>query len=206
MRRNLALAAAVAAVVLFAGCATEPEKPAAPPPPPTPVAPPPPPPPVAKPAPPPPAPAPAPAAPAPKPEPVAKPAPKKPAVVTFSSTELFEFDKAVLTADARKKLDTEIVAKARDLGSVAHVQIDGHADRIGTQQYNQRLSERRAEAVRAYLVSRGFSASSMESIGFGKTNPVKSCPGQLTPKTRQALIDCLAPNRRVEVSVRGTPR
>jgi OOP family OmpA-OmpF porin len=86
------------------------------------------------------------------------------------------------------------------------VQIDGHADRIGTHPYNQRLSERRAEAVRAYLVSRGFNASSMESIGFGKTNPVKSCPGVLTPQTRKQLIECLAPNRRVVVSVRGTPR
>jgi OOP family OmpA-OmpF porin len=185
--------------MLLAGCATEPEKPAPPPAPPAPVSPPPQP--VAKPAP-----APAPVQkPAPAPAPVAKPAPKKPAVVTLSSTELFEFDKAVLTAEARKKLDDEIVAKARD-ANVEHVQIDGHADRIGSHPYNQRLSERRAEAVRAYLVSRGFNASSMDSIGFGKTNPVKSCPGQLSPKTRKALIECLAPNRRVVVSVRGTPR
>ena len=199
MTRNRALVTAVAAAVLFAGCATEPEKPAPPPAAaPAPVSPPPQP--VAKPAP-----APAPVQ-KPEPAPVAKPAPKKPAVVSLSSTELFEFDKAVLTADARKKLDDEIVAKARDLARVDHVQIDGHADRIGSHPYNQRLSERRAEAVRAYLVSKGFSASSMESIGFGKTLPVKSCPGQLTPKTRKALIECLAPNRRVVVSVRGTPR
>jgi OOP family OmpA-OmpF porin len=198
MTRNRVLVAALAGAVLFAGCATEPEKPAPPPaPPPAPSAPPPPP--VAAPAPPP-------VAPKPAPAPVAKPAPKKPAVVTLNSTELFEFDKSVLTPEARKKLDSEIVAKARDLASVSHVQIDGHADRIGTHQYNQRLSERRAEAVRAYLVSRGFNASSMETIGFGKTNPVKSCPGELSPKTRKALIDCLAPNRRVVVELKGTPR
>jgi OOP family OmpA-OmpF porin len=137
---------------------------------------------------------------------MAKPAPKKPAVITLRSTELFEFDQAVLTPEARKMLDAEIVAKARDLGTVSHVQIDGHADRIGTHPYNQRLSERRAEAVRAYLVSGGFNASNIDIIGFGKTNPVKSCPGQLTPKTRKALIDCLAPNRRVVVEVKGTPR
>jgi OOP family OmpA-OmpF porin len=183
--------------MLFAGCATEPEKPApqpAPAPAPAPSTPPP----VAKPVPAP--------APAPAPAPVAKPAPKKPAVVTLSSTELFEFDKATLTPQARSKLDSEIVAKARDLGAVAHVQIDGHADRIGSHPYNQRLSERRADAVRAYLVSRGFNASTVDTIGFGKTLSVKSCPGQLTPKTRKALIECLAPNRRVVVSVRGTPR
>jgi len=192
-----ALVTAIAAAALFAGCATEPEKPAPPPAPaPAPAPSTPPPPPVATPVP----------APAPKPAPMAKPAPKKPAVVTLSSTELFEYDKAVLTSEARRKLDDEIVAKARDLASVAHVQIDGHADRIGSHQYNQRLSERRANAVRAYLVSKGFNASAMESIGFGKTLPVKSCPGQLTPQTRQALIECLAPNRRVVVGVRGTPR
>lgn len=199
MTRNRALiVTAVAAAMLFAGCATEPEKPAPPPSAPAPVSPPPQP--VARPAP-----APAPVQ-KPEPAPVAKPAPKKPAVVTLSSTELFEYDKAVLTAEARTKLDNEIVAKARDLASVAHVQIDGHADRIGSHPYNQRLSERRANAVRAYLVSKGFNASAMESIGFGKTLPVKSCPGQLTPKTRAALIECLAPNRRVVVGVRGTPR
>lgn len=197
MTRNRALVTAVAAALLFAGCATEPEKPAPPPPAPAPAPTAPPPAPVAKPAPP---------APKPQPAPAAKPAPKKPAVVTLSSTELFEFDQATLTADARKKLDAEIVEKARDLASVQHVQIDGHADRIGSHPYNQRLSERRADAVRAYLVSRGFSASNIDTIGFGKTNPVKSCPGQLTPQTRKALIECLAPNRRVVVSVRGMPR
>lgn len=196
MKRNraLAIAAVAAAAALLAGCATEPEKPAPPPAPPTAVSPTPAPPPVARPA------------QKPEPAPVAKPAPKKPAVVTLSSTELFEFDRSVLTPQARQQLDAEIVAKARDLASVAHVQIDGHADRIGTHPYNQRLSERRAEAVRAYLVSRGFNASSIETIGFGKTMPVKSCPGELTPKTRKALIECLALNRRVVVGLRGTPR
>ena len=145
----------VAFAVALAGCATEPEKPAPPPAPPVAVSPTPSAPPVAKPAPP---------APKPEPAPLAKPEPKKPAVVTLSSTELFEFDKSTLTPQARKQLDDEIVAKARDFASVQHVQIDGHADRIGTNQYNQRLSERRADAVRAYLVSRGFDASKMDTL------------------------------------------
>jgi OOP family OmpA-OmpF porin len=124
----------------------------------------------------------------------------------LSATELFGFDQATLTPAARTQLDNEIVAKARDLASVSHVQIDGHADRIGSHPYNQRLSDRRAEAVRNYLVSKGFDRSSIDTLGFGKTNPVKSCPGQLTPKTRAALIECLAPNRRVVLTVRGIPR
>jgi OmpA-OmpF porin, OOP family len=184
---------------LVTACATEPEKPAPPPPPVAQPAPPPPP--VAKPAPPPPAPAPA---PAPAPKPVAKPeAPKKPAVLTVTSTELFEFNNATLTPQARAKLDQEVVARAKDFSSISLVHIDGHADRLGSHPYNQRLSEKRAEAVQAYLVSKGFDASKMETLGSGKTNAVKSCPDQ---RDRKALIECLAPNRRVVVEVKGMPR
>jgi OmpA-OmpF porin, OOP family len=192
-----AAALLVALALGIAGCATEPEKPA-----PAPVAKPaPPPPPIAEPAPPPQAPKPA---PLPEPKPVAKPEPpKKPSVITLSSTELFEFNKATLTPEARAKLDKEIVARAKDLGAISLVHIDGHADRLGSAQYNQRLSEKRAEAVQAYLVSKGFDASKMETLGSGKTNPVKSCPDQ---KERKALIECLAPNRRVVVELKGMPR
>ncbi len=164
-----------------------------------------------------PAPAPAPApevkpAPAPAPAPVAKPEPKpqpkpqppkKPAVLSVTSTELFEFNRATLTGEARAKLDKEVVARAKDFANIALVHVDGHADRLGSPQYNQQLSEKRAEAVRAYLVSKGFDASRIETLGSGKTNPVKSCPDQ---KSRKALIECLAPNRRVVVEVKGTPR
>lgn len=142
-----------------------------------------------------------PAKPVAKPEPA--PAPKKPAVVNLASTELFEFNKATLTDDAKKKLDGEVIAKLRDIGQVRYIIVNGHADRLGSSQYNQRLSERRAEAVRAYLVSKGVDASKVETLGFGKTLPQKSCPDQ---KERKALIECLAPNRRVVVEIQGTPR
>lgn len=200
---RIRISAATAALALlftlnFSGCATEPEQPApqpqpAPAPAPSVQAPPP----VAKPAP-----APAPAA-KPAPAPMAKPAPKPPAPVTIASTELFEFDKATLTPEARRKLDAEVVAKARGLASISMVLVNGHADRLGSHPYNQKLSERRAEAVRAYLVARGFDASRIETLGFGKTLPVKSCPGQMP---RQALIRCLEPNRRVVVELKGMPR
>ena len=153
-----------------------------------------------------PAPAPAPA-PAPVPRQEIKPAPaaepKKPAVVNLASTELFEFNKATLTAEAKKRLDAEVVAKLKDVGEVRYINVNGHADRLGSTQYNQRLSEKRAEAVRAYLVSKGVEAAKVETFGFGKTTPVKSCPDQ---KNRNALIECLSPNRRVEVEIQGTPR
>jgi OOP family OmpA-OmpF porin len=185
----------IAAALAFIGaCATEPEKPA-----PKPAAEPPPPPkPVAAPQP----------VPAPPPAPVAKPEPKpeppkKPAVVNLASTELFEFNKAVLTQEARSKLDNEVIAKLRDLKDVRYIIVNGHADRMGSSEYNQRLSEKRADAVRAYLVSKGVDAAKVETLGFGKTLPVKACPDQ---KDRKGLIDCLSPNRRVVVEVQGTPR
>ena len=199
MKTSTSFLAALALLVAvgLAGCASEPEKPA---PAPEPVAKPAPEPkPVAKPAPPP---------PAPEPKPVAKPEPpKKPAVITATYTGLFEFNKAVLTPEARAKLDQEIVARAKDLDSISLVHIDGHADRLGSAQYNQRLSEKRADAVQAYLVSKGFDASRMETLGSGKTNQVKSCPDKVGGKTdRKALIECLAPNRRVVVELKGMPR
>ena len=153
------------------------------------------------------APAPAPA-PAPRaveaPEPIAKPeAPKAPSVVNLSSTELFEFNKATLTPHARELLDHEVVGKIGDLGEVRYINVNGHADRLGSAQYNQKLSEKRADAVREYLVSKGVDAAKVETFGFGKTAPVKACPEQ---KKRQALIECLQPNRRVVVEIQGTPR
>ena len=190
------LASIIAALAFIGACATEPEKPA---PTPAPVAKPAPvPQPQAVPAPPPPAPV----AQAPKPEPKPEP-PKKPAVTNLASTELFEFNKAVLTKEARAKLDSEVIAKLGDLRDVRYIIVNGHADRLGSPQYNQKLSEQRAEAVRAYLVSKGVDASKVETLGFGKTLPVKACPDQ---KQRKDLIECLSPNRRVVVEVQGTPR
>lgn len=150
------------------------------------------------------APAPAPAA-APAPQPVAaapKPAPK-PTVVNLSSTELFEFNKATLTADAKKRLDDQVVSKLKGAGDIKYINVNGHADRLGSAQYNQKLSEKRAEAVRAYLISKGVNPGQVETFGFGKTAPVKSCPDE---KKRPALIECLAPNRRVVVEIQGTAR
>ena len=137
----------------------------------------------------------------------AKPAtpepPKKPAVVNLASTELFEFNKATLTDTAKKMLDDEVVAKLKGVGEIRYINVNGHADRLGTAQYNQKLSEKRADAVRAYLVSKGVEAGKVETFGYGKTLPAKSCPDQ---KDRKSLIECLAPNRRVVVEIQGTPR
>lgn len=154
-------------------------------------------------APPPPAPAPAPA-PAPviaAPAPVAAPAPAPapaPAVITFGASDLFGFNSATLTPKARANLDQQVISRVRSI-KLNSVKIDGYTDHLGRDDYNQKLSARRAEAVKGYLASQGVEASKIDAAGHGEANPVKTC----TEKNRKALIECLAPNRRVEIRIEG---
>ena len=76
-------------------------------------------------------------------------------------------------------------------------------DRLGSSQYNQKLSERRAESTESYLVSKGVDRDKIETIGMGKTVPAKFCPDI---KQRAELIACLAPNRRAIISIKGPAR
>jgi len=134
-------------------------------------------------------------------KPAAKPTPPKP--VVLRSTVLFATNKSALDEMARFRLDTDIVSKLGTVGAIKYVNVDGHTDRIGSAQLNQKLSERRAAAVRDYLVSKGMNAAQIETYGYGKTTPKKSCPDQ---KDRRQLELCLAENRRVEVELQGAPR
>ena len=149
------------------------------------------------------APAPAPAVtPPPPPPPPPAPAPA-PTVqkITLASKALFDFDKAVLKPEGKAALDSEVIDKLKDVSKLELVLVTGHTDRIGSQAYNQRLSERRADTVRDYLVSRGVARDKIETLGMGKTQPI---PGVVCDqKNRKELIACLAPNRRVEVEVKG---
>ncbi len=121
--------------------------------------------------------------------------------ITLASKALFDFDKAVLKPEGKAAIDSEIIAKLKDVQKLELVLVTGHTDRIGTQAYNQKLSERRADAVRDYLVSKGVAKDKIETLGMGKTQPV---PGvTCTMKATKELIACLAPNRRVEVEVKG---
>jgi OmpA-OmpF porin, OOP family len=79
------------------------------------------------------------------------------------------------------------------------VLVTGYTDRLGSDAYNQKLSEHRANAVRNYLVSKGVERSKIETIGMGKKQPVVQCD----QKEMKALINCLQPNRRVDVQVKG---
>ena len=121
--------------------------------------------------------------------------------ITLASKALFDFDKAVLKPEGKAAIDSEIITKLSQVQKLELVLVTGHTDPIGTQQYNQKLSERRADAVRDYLVSKGVPKDKIETLGMGKTQPV---PGVVCDqKALKELIACLAPNRRVEIEVKG---
>ncbi len=134
------------------------------------------------------------------PAPTPAPAPKRcDFAVTLAADQTFAFNKATLNEAAKKRIDDEAIAKLGSCAKVDIVMITGHTDRIGTQQYNQKLSEKRADAVAAYLKSKGVKAE-IDTLGAGKTQSVKACDDKLP---RKKLIECLAPNRRVVIEVRG---
>lgn len=131
---------------------------------------------------------------------VAPPPPKRcDFAVTLGSDDAFTFNKAVLSNTAKQRIDAEVLPKLATCAKVDIVLVTGHADRLGSQQYNQKLSEKRADAVAAYLKSKGVSAD-IDTLGAGKTQSVKACDDKLP---RSQLIECLAPNRRVVIEGRG---
>jgi OmpA-OmpF porin, OOP family len=151
-----------------------------------------------------PAPAPAPApTPAPAPAPSAKPAPAAPKPeaakpkpvaekITFAADVLFDFDKSVVKPDGRSKLD-DLANKIRGINLEVVIAI-GHADSVGSDAYNQALSVRRAEAVKAYLQSKGVEGNRVYTEGKGEKQPVAD----------NKTADGRAKNRRSEIEVIGT--
>ena len=132
--------------------------------------------------------APAPAAVAPAPA----PAPAVASKVTFAADAFFDFDKAVLKPEGKAKLD-DLASKVKDINLEVVIAV-GHTDSIGSDAYNQKLSVRRAEAVKAYLVSKGIAKDRVYTEGKGEKQPVAD------NKTKEGR----AKNRRVEIEVVGT--
>ena len=128
------------------------------------------------------------------------PAVPKSVTVNFETEPLFNFDKSTIRADQRAKLD-ELIS---GLGGTRYdsIIVVGHADRIGKDAYNKKLSERRAAAVKAYLVKKGVPSDKIQTEGRGES---ESVTGNACNNTRgKALISCLQPDRRVDVSVSAT--
>ncbi|MDB5822032.1 MAG: flagellar motor protein MotB [Herminiimonas sp.] len=140
------------------------------------------------------------APPPPPPQPVAPPAPRK---VSFSADSLFGFDQSDVKPSGRQALDKF----ASDLKGTDfdRISVTGHTDRISSHAYNLKLSARRADAVKAYLVQNaGIPAAKIAAKGVNGSDPVTK-PGECkgTKPTKQ-LIACLQPDRRVDVEVTGT--
>ncbi|HEY9026645.1 MAG TPA: OmpA family protein, partial [Burkholderiaceae bacterium] len=130
--------------------------------------------------------------PAPVPPPPPAPVMKK---YTLSASELFAFNSAKLGPN-QPKLDEIATVMNGNTTDIPNVTIVGYTDRIGSKQYNQKLSEERANSVKAYLVGKGVAASRLTAVGKGEADPVVECKDT---KKRPELIKCLEPNRRVEI-------
>jgi outer membrane protein OmpA-like peptidoglycan-associated protein len=139
---------------------------------------------------------------------LAKPMPEQAALpvampaepIRLSSDALFDFDRADLTAPGREQL-SRLLMQVQSASQIQNILIVGYTDRIGSNSYNLTLSRRRAESVRSFLAGEGVRADAIQVEGRGAANPVVQCPDA----HRAALIACLAPNRRVELSGMARP-
>ena len=128
------------------------------------------------------------------------PAPKQcDFTITLTNDQTFLFNRAVLNNAAKRRIDEEVLGKLAVCTRIDDVLITGHTDSIGTQQYNQQLSEKRARTVAAYLKGKD-AALKIRTFGSGESEPAKTCDEKLS---RRQLIECLAPNRRVVIQVKG---
>ncbi len=143
--------------------------------------------------------------PPPPPPPPAPPPPPPPAPVvqriTLASKALFDFDMALLAPEGKAAIDSQVVGKLAQIQKLEVVLVTGHTDPLGTEQYNQKLSERRADAVRDYLVSKGVPKGKIETLGMGEKQPVAGLV--CDQRSLKERIACYALDRRVEVQVKG---
>lgn len=136
---------------------------------------------------------------------IAAPIPPKLETKHFSlkSDVLFNFNKATLKSEGKTELD-RLFAEVRNIAPTeGHIKVTGYTDRIGSEAYNKKLSQHRAQSVVDYMVSKGVPADRISAVGLGKSNPVtgSSCNNI---KQRKSLIECLAPDRRVEIDIVGS--
>jgi outer membrane protein OmpA-like peptidoglycan-associated protein len=125
--------------------------------------------------------------------PIASPVPQK---MTLQADATFKFDRSDLAGmlpSGKAKLD-QLIHDLKEVGDVTAIRIEGYTDRLGNNAYNRQLSTKRAETVRRYL-QRGGVTTPISAVGRGNDNPLVQC----NDRNQQALIECLAPNRRVDL-------
>jgi outer membrane protein OmpA-like peptidoglycan-associated protein len=122
--------------------------------------------------------------------------------ITVSADGLFAFGRSGwndLQPSGRENLANIANQIKRSFSTVRSINVIGHTDRIGSAESNANLSLERANTVRAYFVSQGIDGRIIHTQGMGSIKPVTFCEGAKSP----AVIACLMPNRRIEISVVG---
>ena len=124
---------------------------------------------------------------------------------TLQTEALFAYNKSELKEQGKQKIHDEVLDKMKEYTKTDTVVITGYADRIGSAKYNTALSQRRADAVKAYIVAQGVDGGRIETAAKGEADPVVSCDnikGKANHKNK-ALISCLQPNRRIVLDIKG---
>jgi len=119
--------------------------------------------------------------------------PPPPKVMVFEEAALFDFDKADLKPEGKEQIKAYREKAQAELSRADKIMITGHTDNVGASDYNMKLSQRRAEAVRAYLISIGVDPNKIVATGAGETKPIAENNTQ----------EGRAKNRRVEIEVTG---
>jgi OOP family OmpA-OmpF porin len=124
---------------------------------------------------------------------------------TLQTESLFAYNKSDVSDAGKKKINDEIIGKMKEDPQDEVVLITGYTDRIGSDEYNMKLSQRRADSVKAYMVEQGVDGKRIETEARGKADPVVSCDNIKGKANRRnkALIECLQPNRRTVIDLKG---
>lgn len=124
-----------------------------------------------------------------------EPASPEPEQIYVGADAFFGFNETELTPQAKTALD-RVAERASD-ASEPSIRIVGHADRLGSEDYNLTLSQRRAAAVHDYLIEQGVPPTAVSVEARGESDPIVDCEG----RQGESLIDCLQPNRRTEIEL-----
>ena len=144
-------------------------------------------------------------APVPAPAPAPKPAPVAPKKIALEASTSFAVGKADLTAEGKAAVDKEVLSKLAGFSKVESVVVEGHADPMGKEDANVKLSKNRAEAIKAYMVSKGVKAEVISTQGKGSSEPVPGvkCDAKMA---KAKLSSCYEGLRRIEIDVKGVAK